>query len=103
MIWFVFDMNGFPEPLHLSLRRAFARQARRGGAAIDSHLFAASADHNAIPSAYYLRTEDGTLFNRLIRQFGGKRCTPPSPEKVREVKQENDPKASVQEMDSTPC
>ncbi len=102
MFWYVFDLTGFPEPLHSSLTRAFMRQARREGPAGNSHLFAARLDHEPIPVFYYLHTPDERPFARMIRQFGGRRSAQPSVG-LQEIKREGDFRAPTPEVDSTAC
>lgn len=103
MLWYSFDLTGFPEPLHLSLTRAFMRQARREGPASNSHLFAALLDHEEIPVSYYLQTPDERPFSRMIRQFGGRRSTPPSSVQLQEIKKEGDTKTPAPGVDSGSC
>jgi hypothetical protein len=90
VIWFVFDMAGFPEPLHASLARAFARSSRRDGSPEDSHFYAASPEIGVSPSTYFLSVSDDLAFTRLIRQFGGRRCARPSSDHLWEIQQDDD-------------
>lgn len=90
MVWYLFDMAGFPEPLHASLARAFSRSSRRGGSPDDSHFYAAHPERGASPSTYFLSVSDDLAFTRLIRQFGGRRCARPSSDQIREIEREDD-------------
>ena len=101
MIWYVFDMNGFPEPLHLSLTRAFMRASRREGPAGTSHLYGACADHEATPASYYLNTADERVFTRMIRQFGGHRAVAPPKVQLKEIRREDDPGTPAIELDTS--
>ncbi len=103
MRWYVFDMTGFSEPLHLSLSRAFMRQSRREDQSGESRLYAARVDHEAVPAFYYLQTPDERTFTRMIRQFGGRRSNPPSSARLQEIKKEDDFKTPAPGVDSAPC
>jgi len=103
MIWYVFDMTGFSEPLHNSLTRAFMRQSRREVSGNESHLFASSLDHEPLPPTYYLSTDEGNTFARMIRQFGGRRCGAPSRDRVQEIAKDRDPRSHKPEVDAAPC
>lgn len=103
MIWFVFDMTGFPEPLHLSLTRAFMRASRLEDLDRISHLYAVCTDHAATPARYYLHTVDERVFARMIRQFGGRRADSPPKAQLKEIRREDDSRAPAPEVDTAPC
>jgi len=104
VIWYVFDMTGFPEAIHLSLARAFMRLSRREGSAGDSHLYAVRADHQATPPTYYLSVPDEHAYARLISQFGGRHSVPPPPPaQLLEILKEGESKASTPEADKAAC
>jgi hypothetical protein len=103
MVWYVFDMTGFPEPIHVSLARSFTRASFREGAERKSRLFKLTAEQEGMPLAYYLCAADERGFARMIRQFGGRRCAAPSLVQLHEIKSEGDPKHPVPEPDAAPC
>jgi hypothetical protein len=103
MVWYVFDMTGFPEPIHLSLARSFTRALAREGAERKSRLYKLTAEQEGMPLAYYLCAADERGFARLIRQFGGRRSSPPPSGQLQEIKIEGEPKVSVSEADTAPC
>jgi len=103
MIWYVFDMTGFQEPIHLSLTRAFMRASGRESSVGKSHLYAACTDHEATPAAYYLYTADDRAFARLIRQFGGRRSGVPVKAQLKEIRRDDDSRSPAPEVDTLPC
>src|SRR5512140_2620651 len=100
MKWYVFDMAGFSEPLHVSLTRAFMRASRREDPATTSHLYGAYKDHEATPAGYYLHTEDERVFARMIRQFGGRRTAAPPKVQLTEIRREDDSGTPASEVDT---
>lgn|SRR5512141_2754398 len=103
MIWYVFDMTGFSEPLHQSLTRTYVRASRREGSAGTSHFYAACTDHELTPARYYLHTADDRVFVRMIRQFGGRRAVTPPKVELKEIRREDDLKAPAPDVDTPPC
>jgi hypothetical protein len=103
MIWYTFDITGFPESIHHSLARAFMRASQRESSPGNSHLYAAPVDHEVTPATYFLCTSEERIFLRLIRQFGGRRTAAPPKVQLKEVPREGGSKTPTPEVDTFPC
>ena len=103
MIWYTFDITGFPESIHHSLARAFMRASQRESSPGNSHLYAARVDHEVTPATYFLCTSEERIFMRLIRQFGGRRTAAPLKVQLKEIRRDDDSRTPAPEVDTFPC